>query len=285
MTISKYTTMFINSIDSFISSDPILSSKFTHHNCKYSRFDLLYAVFYGVKKGISYRCLHHLNNSTMHWSTIHKFHIKLANHDVFNLFHTKIISDYLVITDNKIKKFYIDSAFILNKGGIDKVTYNAQVKKHKTGKISLVADEFNVVIDVCVGNSNKHDAKYAIDHIDNLQINHPSIMTNDNVLIGDGGYDSDNIRNCLSQSNFGKLICEYNNRNTKNPKKIKTNNGYDKMLLQSRSKIEHTNNTMKQYKKVNIRYDKYIKNYKSNVMLTILHMTFNKTKNLFILKI
>jgi hypothetical protein len=40
------------------------------------------------------------------------------------------------------KEFYIDSTLIANKLGIDLTSYNIQLKKHKSTKVSLIIDDF-----------------------------------------------------------------------------------------------------------------------------------------------
>ena len=44
-------------------------------------------------------------------------------------------------------EFYIDSTLIANKLGIDLTSYNIQLKKHKSTKVSLIIDDFGVLID------------------------------------------------------------------------------------------------------------------------------------------
>ena len=47
---------------------------------------------------------------------------------------------------NSTKYLKTDTSFILNKYGIDDVTYNPQVKKHKTMKISIITDYFSLYL-------------------------------------------------------------------------------------------------------------------------------------------
>ena len=61
--------------------------------------------------------------------------------------------------ENPTKYLKTDTSFILNKYGIDNVTYNPQVKKHKTVKISIITDHFNVPIFINNYNSTIHDTE------------------------------------------------------------------------------------------------------------------------------
>ena len=84
-----------------------------------------------------------------------------------------------------------------------------------------------------------------------------------NILLGDSGYDSNNIRNKLQNIKFGKLLTYKNKRNTKDKNKlnyIKLSNKEILILKNKRIKIEHINAKIKNYKKIIIRCDKKHKN-------------------------
>jgi hypothetical protein len=69
-----------------------------------------------------------------------------------------------------------------------------------------------------------------------------------NILLGDSGYDSNNIRNKLKNMKFGKLLTYKNKRNTKDKKKlnnIKLSNKEILILKNKRIKIEHINAKIK----------------------------------------
>ena len=48
------------------------------------------------------------------------------------------------------------------------------------------------------------------------------------------------------------------------------------MLLNKRSKIEYTNNTLKKNKTINVRYDKYSVNFSNFVLIAIIKLAFGK---------
>ena len=71
-----------------------------------------------------------------------------------------------------------------------------------------------------------------------------------NILLGDSGYDSNNIRNKLKNIKFGKLLTYKNRRNTKDKNKlnnIKLSNKEIKILKNKCIKIEHINAKLKNY--------------------------------------
>jgi transposase len=78
------------------------------------------------------------------------------------------------------------------------------------------------------------------------------------------------IRNKLEELNLGRLITKKNIRNTKNKlDKFKLSNKEKKYLIK-RYKIELTNNKLKQYKRINIRYDKYSTNFIKFILLAVI---------------
>jgi transposase len=153
-----------------------------------------------------------------------------------------------------------------------------KLKKHKSCKISIIEDNFKIPIDYIISNSNIHDASIFSNHIQNMSNKYPSLCTNNNKFITDSGYDSDTLRNQLKETKLGILICDKNKRNTKDPEKIKKLKPtlHEKLLLKKRSVIEHTNNTLKQNRTINTRYEKFSKHYENFTTLAIIRIIFKK---------
>ena len=108
-----------------------------------------------------------------------------------------------------------------------------------------------------------------LQQIDTLIID-KNIKTNkSNLFIGDAAYDSNNIREKLNEYNLGNLLAVKNKRNCKNKNLL---NSYklglkQKKILKKRFIIEHTNNNLKQFKRLNIRYDKYSNHFLNFIYL------------------
>jgi len=108
-----------------------------------------------------------------------------------------------------------------------------------------------------------------------------------NILLGDSGYDSNNIKNKLKNMKFGKLLTYKNKRNTKDKKKlndIKLSNKEILILKNKRIKIEHINAKLKNYKKIIIRYDKKTKNKRNTKDKKKLNNIKLSNKEILILK-
>jgi hypothetical protein len=237
-----YNDEFVKYILNFIKNDDNYSKIFSHHNQKHSIEDLISGLIYKLNTGISYNNFFYKN---INGAALHYFYKKLIKLDFLNIVYEKYISKYTIEMAPNIKELHVDSTLIANKCGIDLVDYNVQLKKHKSSKISLIVDDYGVLIDVEFTSSRNHDALICDKHIDNIKNKLPHLCTSDKILIADAAYDSNNIRKKLKDNNIGILVCDHNCRNTKNPEKLKKNNLYHKMLLKKRSKVEHLNNKIK----------------------------------------
>ena len=196
---------------------------------------------------------------------------------------------------------------IVNRLGIDKITHNPQLKKHKTMKISVITDTFNVMgnvqlcctypikvwtflsykdksdntipISVDIFKSSIYDSKIIENHLDTLYKDSPLLFDNNNILIGDAAYDSNNLLTKIKCLKLGKLLAVKNIRNTKDINKINAikYNLVDNMILKSRICVEHILNHFKQYKRLAVRYDKYSNNYKTFLYFAALFILVKKT--------
>jgi transposase len=273
----------IKAIESTITNDNKLSKLFSHHRQKYTINELLTNVFIVLKNGLSFREISIYTK--IYWNTVYKFFIKLTKHKIINEIYSNTINKYLIeINKNSYqnkKYLFTDTTIIQNKLGVDKVSINPQLKKHKSSKISIVIDDFGVPINSDIFLSSINDAKIADLQINNIIKLHPLMCTNNNILIGDAAYDSNNIRKLLTDFKIGVLLTPKNIRNTKNTEKIKSNqlSLEQKLLLNKRILVEHTINRYKQFKRLNNRYDKKSENFKTFLFIASL-IIVNKKINI-----
>lgn len=268
---------FIKYLISFINSNEKYKKLFSHHKQIYSLDDLFSALIIKLKTGIPYNSMqkHKIN---IKGGTLFYFHTKLIKHNFFEHFYEYYITTYINNMHNNLDKFFVDSTLIANKLGIDLVSHNIQLKKHKSTKVSIVIDDNSIPIDYQITNSNNHDASIFINHIENIVQKYPILCSDKKIFIADAAYDSMNIRNKLKTCKLGILVCDKNKRNTKNPALLNKHkiNLHEKMLLNKRSKIEHVNNIIKKNKTINVRYDKYGSKYSSFVLISLIKLAFNK---------
>ena len=134
--------IIIKKVKELITNDKQLSKIFTHHKIKYSIDELLKNILIILKTGISYRDIQQF--TSINWNTIYKFKLKLTKYNIFEKIFNKTIDSYLNEMKTTNASYFTDTTFICNKLGEDFVSNNPQIKKHKTSKISIISDDFNI---------------------------------------------------------------------------------------------------------------------------------------------
>ena len=269
----------IKNIKKYINLDIKLKSSFNHPNRKYKLDILLKYIIDILYTGLSFRRIQEVANNKIHWNTIYKFFIKLQKKDIISLTYHETVKKYTNKYLNKSKNIFItDTSLIINKLGIDKIGYNPQMPKHKTSKISLITDINGIPLEANIYNGSTYDSKILDIQLDEFIENNNNLLTNNNLLLGDAGYDSNNLKNKVINNNIGILLTAKNKRNIKDKNKIDALklSLSEKLLLKKRIKIEHTNAHLKQYKRLSIRYDKYSYNYKCFLHLACIDLILKK---------
>ena len=195
--------------------------------------------------------------------------------DTINIYLNKI--NKMEINNNNF--LYIDSSIVLNKYGIDNISINLQLKKHKSSKFSIITDDFGVPIDCNTYRISIKNAKIADMQINNIIQNYPLLCLNNKTLIGDAVYDSNKIRDKLKNNKIGLLLTSRNTKNKEILNKQKLN-FIKKIILNKRISVEHTINKYKQFKRINIRYDKKSNNYNTLLRMAS-YLIFNKLTHFF----
>ena len=188
------------------------------------------------------------------------------------------VTKYLKELQKPSKFLLSDTCLISNKLGIDSISYNPQLKKHKSMKISIITNNFNVPLIVNTYESKINDALILNNQLDEFHKLFPFIENK--IFLGDSAYDSLKLKEKISTLIKSQLLTPKNKRNIKDENKIKQIELalIDKQILKSRIYIEHTINEFKKFKRLSTRYDKYIKNYNQFLYLAALYILINKTK-------
>ena len=178
--------------------------------------------------------------------------------------YNESIDIYLNKLDNNTNKYFTDTTFICNKLGEE-----LEVKKPKTSKNSIISDDFDIPISIKIESGSVHDSTVLEEQLITLNKKHPKIFNSTTILVADAAYDSNKLRELVAKLNFNKIVTGKNIRNTKNKEKIEAsqNTFYEHMLLKKRICIEHLIGNLKSFKKIQLRYERHIKTFKSFVYL------------------
>jgi len=159
----------------YIQITPKLKNLFNNHKQKIQVNKLFIALLDKLSTENSYD-KYEFNEHKIKGVTLRYFNNKLVKINFFERFFAtgtcgeEYIQKYIGIMNNEISRFYVDSTLIQNKFGIDEVTYNTQLKKHKSCKISIVCDEFGIPIIYKITSSNDHDSPIFYNLIDKISI-------------------------------------------------------------------------------------------------------------------
>lgn len=250
------------------------SYNFKYHTQKYDLKTILNAILFFIKISCSWKNFIYKN---INHNTIYKNFIKLQKHKIFELSYIDNLKKYLKKSTNKKLQFvYTDTTTIYNKLNKDKAKRNAYFKNKKIIKVSLITDSNGITLNSLIESGNYNDSIIYQNQMKKLNENEKKILIN-SIFMADSGYDSSHIYK-LNSKIFKKSIIKPNNRNTKNENKKRKLNDEEEKIYKKRIKIEHTNQKIKAYRRLNFVYEKEIINYNQMMYLCLNDILF---KNYF----
>ena len=132
-----------------------------------------------------------------------------------------------------------------------------KTKRGKGTKLMAVADGAGFPVAVSVGSASPHEVRLVEDTLDKRLVDeHPE------RLIGDRAYDSDPLEEKLAARGISLIAPHKSNR-----KKPKTQDGRALRRYQKRWKVERLSAWLQNYRRILIRYDRFLENYLALVHL------------------
>ena len=227
----------------------------THTNQKYQIMDILEDIIYVLKTGISWRNL----RSHINWVTLYWHYKRFVKYGIFKKTYLSLLHGCNKFTNIHI----IDSTFIPNKFGKNKIARNIFYKSKNGNKISLVTDSNGIPLSIILKPGNIHDINFVNDHIhDMLYISKKYTSKNKKYMLADKGYVSENIRSALNLNGYTTYIPDKKN--------CKINHVFDNNMYKLRLKIEHTFARLKLFRRIMNRYDSLLKNYSEFLYLAMI---------------
>lgn len=221
----------------------------SHPRTKYNLELILKEIIFVLRTGISWRDL----RSSINWQSVYWHFKRFSKHNIFQKSFISLRNKY--IKNNSSNIFAIDTTFITNKKGFNKLGRNIMNKNKKSSKISLIVDTNGTPLSISIDRGNKHDLRFCNSHLKDL-----NTKLNNKILLGDRGYVSQQLRTQLESKFNTKLMVM--------KKKNMINGGYfDKNIYKKRIVVENTFQKIKSFKRIQLRYDYYHSTYKSFVLL------------------
>lgn len=276
--ISKLDSLLIKCITDKINKTSLKDSfNFSYHTQIYELKDIIGHILFILKTGNSWKTLDTLklnDYKSIKGTTVYACFRKINSYNIFDKTYIQLLEKYIKRTPaNKLKIQSTDTTFIRNKYGSEKVGRNKQMKGKNVTKISAITDSNGVVLNLFITAGNHNDSKIIQSHLDNMLID----VTKNNIykkyFLGDKGYCSYIFRKMLIDRCYIPII-DYNNRNTKNPEKIKSLSKDELKIYKNRIKIEHTFGKLKSNcRRIDTRYDNKLDTYNGFVFMgNILHI-------------
>lgn len=227
---------------------------------------LINGILYVLKTGIAWSYLPKEYGS---YITVYKYFNKFSNNEVFEDTYKRLLKIFHHKID--IRKQYIDCSMIKNKKGSDCIGKNHYDRFRSASKISMITDKNGIPLAIDLHPANIHDSNLFFKTINNFLIKKdtPS-RKKPQYFIADKGYDYNKIRYHLSNNNYCIRIPKRKSKYKIPPKLAMYKTDSD------RNTIERCFSWIKNYKRLNIRYDKEIKYYKSFLFLSLSDLVYKK---------
>lgn len=256
---------FIDLMENIINDLDKKDQKYTH-NRKYSTRDYIKGIIEVISNNVSWRKYNGIiNGRTL--NNKHNYYVKIGVYD--KLYRTNI-NRYIDNNNKKnIKVLSMDSTFINNKNGTEKLGRNIYYKNKKGIKVTSIVDKKGIPLNIHLSSGNKHDARIAPKIINKLEKN----KSNTNkYLLADKAYDSIKIRNLIKIKNYKPIIAR---RKYKNSKKRSLKRKYIN-LYRKRIIVENFFSWIKSYPKIDKIYEKTLASYNGLLLLGISMLIYKR---------
>lgn len=253
---------FINEFKFFIMNNTLTKKYYNkkYPHTKYSLNKIIQSIFYILRTGISWRDL----NFGTHWNSVYFHFSRFCALNIFYKFFVSIRDKYLCGINKYV--YIVDSTFIQNKSGKQFIGRNKFFKNKNCNKISLITDSVGVPLSIFIGSGNTHDIPLLKNHFNDLFI----ISKKHSItLLADKGYISKHLSHDLNSYSYKLMTPKKSN--------MKTNNtSYNPVLYKQRICVEHTFSHLKNFRRIQLRYDSSIQVYSSFVYLAFSILIFRK---------
>ena len=233
-------------------------------NIKYTTKDYLCGIIQVLSNNISWRKYigkidgRVLNNK-------HNYYVKIG---LYEKLYKINLRKYLRKNRKESNILSIDSTFIQNKNGVEKIGRNVFYKNKKGMKVTTIVDNKGIPIKINFNRGNRHDARIAPKILNQLKINVTPI---NKYVLADKGYDSEKIRELIRGKNYKPII---GRRRSKVKRKSLTKseiNIYKKRII-----VENSYAWLRMFAKIDRYYEKTLKSYRGLLLLAISIIIFKR---------
>ena len=129
---------------------------FTFKTQKYTLSTIITGIFYVLRTGIAW----HDYNGYVNGKTLYYHYNRFSKAGIFKIVYKILLKKYLSKDKNKKLRYqFIDSTFIANINGIDKIGRNRLLKNKKVSKISAITDVNGIPLSLILKEGNRYDSE------------------------------------------------------------------------------------------------------------------------------
>jgi hypothetical protein len=210
--IKIYKSLFKNNKESFIDIIEKIINKLEPkknknycRNQKYTTKEYISGIIEVITNNISWRKYNGKINGRI-LNNKHNYYSKLGVYDELYKYN---LNEYCLKTKNSYSKYLsMDSTFIVNKNGTEKIGRNIYYKNKRGRKITAIVDSKGIPLNIHITSGNKHDCRIAPKIINQVKINKDT-----KYLIADKGYDSKKIREKIRKLKIKPIIAKRKYKN------------------------------------------------------------------------
>jgi transposase len=188
----------------------------------------------------------------------HNEYVKLGVYDELYKINLK---KYLRKNKKRFLKYLsMDSSFVENINGINKIGRNIYYKNKQGRKITAIVDSKGIPLNICLSEGNKHDCSIFKENEKMIE----KASMKEQYFMADKGYDSKEIRKILKEKGYISIIPK--RKNKKNKKSLNKNEirKYKKRII-----VENTFSWLKRNAKISKIYEKKLESYVGLLLLCI----------------
>lgn len=202
----------------------------------------------------------------LHYKSYYQTFIKWSKQNVFSNAHIalmKILETGNFFKHTNQKDLVIDASMFKNALGIDNTGRNHYDRNRKASKVTVIVTFKGIILGATVNKGNVHDSQLVFSTLDNIQI---KILKS--RLLADRGYNSKPLKKELKKRKIHLIYPYKKNQGNQAP--------FETDKLKNRFIVEHSFAWIKQYRRLNHRYDRLSHNFEQFLYMAILNINCNK---------
>ena len=214
-------------------------------------------VFFVLRTGCQWRLLPTLGQVS--WQTVYRHFRLWSRKGVFEKTYKHLRDFYLRRYAHHRRFLITDTSFVKNIGGTNCTGPSSVDRGRKANKISVVVDETGIPWGITFHKGNKADCK-AFVHTVHSEINRLQGKYRQNkTFLGDKAYDSNRCNSVVRSLGWRNEVAR---RKPPHPYKFSS----------IRIRVEHTFAWLDQYRRIILRYERTITQYKSFTYMALCHL-------------